>query len=216
MGKRKPTPDEVAKAKCFAEHDDRTMMQHPEWWGAYPLLPLSRPHIGTMEQLGLMLGFDGFQTTVFLTVVDLLKTWGNTWEEVVANPDLPRTQYPTLDALLADGWRPEKAYDPLTDEQAKAKCFAERDDRTLMQHPDWWPRKPYLMLCRPSDTEDDGTEVGFLMGAKGCETTVFLENVFLVEQKWDANNGPEQVYLNIPRITYPTLDDLLAAGWRID
>lgn len=75
-----------------------------------------------------------------------------------------------------------------------------------------WPFWPFLPLTRRTD---DGVELGVLfdarraLGLTGYSATVFQTNLFLIPRHLDA-------LLSLPKETFDTAEEVLAAGWRVD
>ena len=88
-----------------------------------------------------------------------------------------------------------------------------RRSLALILNPPVWPLWPFLTLRR---VQPGGViELGVLYDARGVRelyglsTTVYLTNVFELPDT-------ESAFLNLPRSTYDTLDELLDAGWVVD
>ena len=75
-----------------------------------------------------------------------------------------------------------------------------------------WPLWPFLPVVR---RRGDGLDLGVLfdagraLGRTGYSATVFRVNLFLVPRHLDA-------LLALPKETFDTAEEVLAAGWRVD
>ena len=87
-----------------------------------------------------------------------------------------------------------------------------QDHKSMMAHPWRWPCRPLLPLVRRRP--DGGLDLGVLVeGLTSQEprlgTTVFCTNLLcfpMSEEQWQS----------LPKEAFDSLDDVLAAGWRVD
>jgi hypothetical protein len=70
----------------------REMLLHPEWWPLWPFLPLKRSKEGERE-LGVF-----YESTKGKIEVIMSNVFADDFCRA------PRKEYPSIDALLADGW----------------------------------------------------------------------------------------------------------------
>jgi hypothetical protein len=81
-----------------------------------------------------------------------------------------------------------------------------------MRTPALWPAWPFLPLVRRSSATE---EQGLLFDAwgvaelTGLSATVFVCNLYVLPPTLDG-------LLESPRETFDTVDEMLAAGWRVD
>jgi hypothetical protein len=81
------------------------------------------------------------------------------------------------------------------------KTIKPGDDKSMILHPDEWPRWPILPVKRYLK-EAQNIELGVMMA--GQSTTIYLTDMF------DLNMSSAK------RKVYGTLDDLLADSWVVD
>ena len=80
-------------------------------------------------------------------------------------------------------------------------------------HPERWPAWPFLPVVRRH--AGGATDCGLLYdfrgtgGPTGFSSTVFVGNLFLLPPTLEE-------LLALPKETFDTFEELLAAGWRID
>lgn len=83
----------------------------------------------------------------------------------------------------------------------------------LMGTPALWPAWPFLPLVRRRVGEDLQCgllyDVFGLNGRTGFSATVFVCNLFLMPQE-------EKEFLNLPREVFDGVEEIFAAGWRVD
>ncbi|HEY1187918.1 MAG TPA: hypothetical protein VGE74_09685 [Gemmata sp.] len=85
------------------------------------------------------------------------------------------------------------------------------ETQRLLNRPDLWNLWPFLPLVRRTGAE---LELGFVidtrsLGITGFSSTVFKANVF--ELPLDPN-----ALARLPREVFDSMDELIAAGWRVD
>lgn len=84
--------------------------------------------------------------------------------------------------------------------------------RLVMATSSTWPVWPFLPVIRRTNGLD---ELGVLFdalhacGQTGFSATVFLTNLFTLPPTRDQ-------FLALPREVFDTVDEVLAAGWRVD
>jgi len=84
--------------------------------------------------------------------------------------------------------------------------------RLIMATPGTWPVWPFLPVVRRSDGEE---ELGVLYDALhacrrlGLSATVFLTCLFTLPPTRDQ-------FLALPKEVFDTVDEVVAAGWRVD
>ena len=75
-----------------------------------------------------------------------------------------------------------------------------------------WPLWPFLPLIRKAEAVVD---LGVLfdarhaLGLTGLSATVFKTNLFLIPRRLEG-------LLSLPKETFDTAEEVLAAGWRVD
>jgi hypothetical protein len=77
--------------------------------------------------------------------------------------------------------------------------------------PALWPMWPFLPVVRRTSGRE---ELGVVFdtraaGLTGSSSTVFLTNVFTLPDDLAA-------FLNLPRETFDTAEEIASAGWRVD
>ena len=81
-----------------------------------------------------------------------------------------------------------------------------------MTSPTRWPLWPFLPVIR---TNGDTLDLGVLFDARhalgliGLSATVFQTNLFLIPRQLET-------LLALPKETFDTAEEVLAAGWRVD
>jgi hypothetical protein len=79
--------------------------------------------------------------------------------------------------------------------------------------PALWPTWPFLAVIRRrvDGAEDCGVlyDCWTVSRRPGFSATVFLTNIFLMPRI-------EEEFFALPRETYDTVDEMAAAGWRVD
>lgn len=76
--------------------------------------------------------------------------------------------------------------------------------RIFLERSELWPHKGLLPLKRPKESETLGIEEGFIFASS--PTLVYLGNIF-----FHASNA-----LRHEKLSYESLDALIADGWRVD
>ena len=90
---------------------------------------------------------------------------------------------------------------------------ATQRDLLFMSTPALWPQWPMLPLVRRH--QDGSYDCGLMYDCRGAPrlaglaATVFLSNLFLLPKSLDE-------FLQLPKETFDTFDEVVAAGWRID
>src|SRR5262245_48146361 len=90
---------------------------------------------------------------------------------------------------------------------------ASERDLLLMSTPALWPAWPMLPVVRRH--ADGSYDCGLMYDCRGAPrlaglaTTVFLANLFQLPKTLDE-------FLKLPRETFDTLEEVIAAGWRVD
>lgn len=85
---------------------------------------------------------------------------------------------------------------------------------TFMATPEAWPMYPFLPLVRRTGSTD-GPDLGLLIAGEFRErlpslaTTVVLACVFTLPSSWEG-------FLSLPRESHGSVEDIYAAGWRVD
>lgn len=83
----------------------------------------------------------------------------------------------------------------------------------FLTRPELWPHWPFLPLVRRHQHKEE--EYGVLFDAlkaselTGYSSTVFLTNLYLMPPKLDD-------FLEMPRETYDTPEEIVQAGWSVD
>jgi hypothetical protein len=96
-----------------------------------------------------------------------------------------------------------------------SKPDSREQDRNLlfMATPDLWTVWPFLPLMRrkPGCEEECGVmyDLYHLSGQTGFSCTVFFTNLFLLPPD-------QEQFLALPKEIYDTVEDIYAAGWRVD
>ena len=86
-------------------------------------------------------------------------------------------------------------------------------DLLYVSTPALWPQWPMLPVVRRHP--DGSYDCGLMYDCRGAPrlaglaATVFLANLFLLPRSLDE-------FLQLPRETYDTFDEVVAAGWRVD
>ena len=90
---------------------------------------------------------------------------------------------------------------------------ATQRDLVFMSTPSLWEQWPILpVVRRRADGEMDTGLMYDTRGATrlaGLAATVFLGNIFMLPRTLDE-------FLALPRETYDTFEEVVAAGWRVD
>ncbi len=92
-------------------------------------------------------------------------------------------------------------------------CVSHVRDRTVLflSSPALWPAWPFLPVVRRTKGQ---LELGVVFdsrsaGVTGYSSTVFLTCLFLTPATWDE-------FLALPRETFDSAAELVAAGWQVD
>ena len=93
-----------------------------------------------------------------------------------------------------------------------AGCAERCRNLLYLRSPELWAAWPFLPLVRrrPGHEEECGLlyDVFHSKGVPGHGATVFFGNLFLLPR--------EDEFLNLPREVYDNLEEVYAAGWRVD
>jgi len=81
-------------------------------------------------------------------------------------------------------------------------------EKDFILHPERWPKWPILPM-----KHKDG-RVGIIVAAKDYLSTVFLINIWELGEV--ARTIRDLTNPNIPREQYSSVDEMLAAGWKVD
>ncbi len=81
--------------------DDQRMMEHPERWPRWPVLPIKRRMDHGLPDYAVMLAIEHHGTTVVHINLSYISN-GKTLNQIVE--DSATTVYPDIDSLLDDGW----------------------------------------------------------------------------------------------------------------
>jgi hypothetical protein len=87
------------QSRIIAERDDKAMIEHPELWPTWPLLPMKNRRL-MREQRDDPNGGLGYINAAFPTLLWL----GCVWIRLASKETIPTMQYESIDAMLADGW----------------------------------------------------------------------------------------------------------------
>ena len=83
----------------------------------------------------------------------------------------------------------------------------------FMSTPQLWPLWPFLALMRrrPGCEEECGLlyDIFHINGLTGYSCTVFLSNIFFTPSS-------QEEFLLLPKEVYDTVEEMYAAGWRVD
>jgi len=86
----------MTREECCETRDHVEMMKNPDWWPAYPVLPLKRGHLGSKLEVGFMVDEKGFEYTVFKGSIFEIRDNFDT--------SASKTQYNSYEEIVQDGW----------------------------------------------------------------------------------------------------------------
>jgi hypothetical protein len=94
--------ERIAKFEAERRQQDLKMMQSPDDWPRWPLLPIKKPIKGQFPDTAVLFA-DGTATVIWVNPFTLSERPGTTWAEKFDGAK--KQAYVSFEAMIDDGWR---------------------------------------------------------------------------------------------------------------